>query len=418
MHAYIVKQPIRNEHKEVFANEILYVEGSDPEKKVGDRTAASTIEALLMQFNSGGFLEGKVAFVTFTPNLLFRNVPHIFDTKKLVIQFEDDVLLYPLALKMVEKFRKQGYKTAMKGFEFNSRYLSAIDQVDIVKLNLAADMERLRSIVDVVRGLQKDIIAYNVDNEEAYQRALSLGIQNMQGLYIGSMLPEKVHKLQHLQSNFFQLMIAITRDEPNLDEIEEIISRDVTLTYALVKLVNSAYFALRKKVNSVHQALVILGLGQLKQWIYLLSFQPDDGLPSEFIKVSFMRATFCSELLPFAQNIDLSSAEAYLMGMFSTLGSLLEIPLQDALHELNVSDEIVNALTETDPQKRGRAGLLYDVVISYEKGDWTVMCNSAEVLGIPVNVIAQKYFECMESVNETWESLTQINASAAESEEN
>lgn len=417
MQGNIVKQPIcNNEGRDVFAYEILYVEGNEPKKKPGDHGAASAIESLLMQFDSDRLLEGKEAFVTFTPNLLFRNVPHIFDMKTLVIQFEDDVLLYPLALKMVEKFRKQGYTTALKGFFFNSRYLAALDQADIVKLNLSKDRESLASIVDVVRGLGKEIIAYNVDDEASYERAQSLGIHQMQGLFIGTMLPEKMRKSQRLQGNFFQLMVAITREDPSIDEIEEIISRDVTLTYALIKLVNSAYFALRRKVQSVHQALVVLGLAQLKEWIYLLSFQPDDGLPSEFIKTSFMRALFCSELLPFAQEMPISRSEAYLMGMFSTLSSLLDVSLDVALAELNVSDEIVNALTEANPEKRGRAGILFDLVLSYEKADWPRMFNSAELLGIPVNDISPKYFECMESVNETWNSLTKLTP-AAEAEE-
>ena len=180
-------------------------------------------------------------------------------------------------------------------------------------------------------------------------------------------------------------------------------SRDVSLTYSLLKLVNSAYFALRNRAKSVKQALVILGLGQLKQWIYLLSFKQDDGsMPDELIKISFLRATFSAELVGFASNMPISRSEAYLMGMFSTLGKLMRMPLNEVLVQLPVGDEIKDALLKQE----GRAGLLYKLIMAYEKADWKAMSESAAELNIPQSIIAQKYFECVENVNTTWTSLT------------
>ncbi|WP_066683560.1 EAL and HDOD domain-containing protein [Christensenella intestinihominis] len=403
---YIVKQPIHNSDNQLYAYEILYVEDESVGDPSGDAAAANAIETLLMQFQSEGFLEDKVAFVNFTPGLLLRNVPQTFDSDKLVIQIDEDVLLNPLAMKLAKKYRKQGYKIALKGFEFNSRYLSAIDSVDMIKINFKLETASKDSIAEIAKGLGKDIVAFNIDNEETYHAAVALGVKYMQGTYIGTMLPEKIHRIEHLQSNFFQLVIAVTKDDADFDEIEELISRDVTLTYALLKLVNSSYFALRNNVESVHQALVVLGLGQLRQWIYLLSFQSDSDIPSEFIKMSFMRANFCAELQPLAKDMPISKSEAYLMGMFSTLGSLLDVTLEEALGELSISEYVVQALLTQE----GRAGLLYGLVLFYEQGNWVGMSNNAEALGISVQVISQKYFECVDTVNETWDSLIDMNS--------
>jgi EAL and modified HD-GYP domain-containing signal transduction protein len=201
-------------------------------------------------------------------------------------------------------------------------------------------------------------------------------------------------------------MVAVTKDEPDIDEIESIIARDVSLTFSLLRLVNSAYFALRNRAKSVKQALVILGLGQLKQWIYLLSFKQDDGsMPDELIKISFLRATFASELISYASNMPISRSEAYLMGMFSTLGKLMQIPLEEVLEQLPIGDDIKNALLSQE----GRAGLLYRLILSYERADWRAMSSSAEELGIPQAMIAQKYFECVENVNTIWNGITQAN---------
>lgn len=399
--SYIVKQPIHDRESNLVAYEIMYIEDEETSRGTKDSEAASAVETLLTQFRDEGFLEGKTALVALTPQLLIKNVPQIFDSHKFIIQIDEQVLLSPHAMKLVQKYRNQHYKVALREFEFNSRYLAALDHVDIVKINFSDRAEDSEAAIRTVKGLNKKVMAYHVDSERGYERALAAGADYLEGTYIGSILPERIRQLHHLQSNFFQLMSAVTKDDAEFDEIEMLIERDVTLTYRLMKLVNSAYFALRNKAQSVHQALVILGLGQLRQWIYLLSFREDAEVPSEFIKTSFMRAVFCQELLPLAIGVPISRGEAYLMGMFSTLGSLLEMPLEEALDSLDLSDAVCDALLK----REGPAGRLFELVLQYEQGDWIGMSNNAEILHIPVDLISQKYYETMQTVDETWNAL-------------
>lgn len=410
--SYIVRQPIHDKNNELYAYEILYVEDNYAETAGGDMAAATAIETLLVEFQQKGLLEGKIAFVNFTPKLLIRNVPQMFDPDKLVIQIDEEALLDPLAMQIVKQYRKKNYKIALKGFEFNNRYISALENVDMIKINFNQVDEPKKSVIEIAKGLEKTVVAYNVNDEKTYHIAKLIGVKYMQGSYIGAVLPQKVPKLNHLQGNFFQLMVAVTKEEADFNEIEGLIARDVTMTYALLKLVNSAYFALRNEVESVHQALVVLGIAQLRQWIYVLSLRPDSKeMPSEFIKTSFLRANFCSELLPLAKDVPISKAEAYLLGMFSTLGALMDIPLEEALSGLNISEHITQALVTHE----GRAGILYDLVLDYEKGNWVSMSNHADELGLPVDAIAQKYFDCMAMVDDIWNSFTEINPLAKES---
>ncbi|HBB28578.1 MAG TPA: diguanylate phosphodiesterase, partial [Clostridiales bacterium] len=98
MRAYIVRQPILDENQDVLGYEILYQEKiDDSEDKKSDVVAASAIENFLVQFDSDRFLDGKMAFITFTPNLLLKNIPKIFSPHKLVIQIDDDTIINPAA---------------------------------------------------------------------------------------------------------------------------------------------------------------------------------------------------------------------------------------------------------------------------------------------------------------------------------
>ena len=91
------------------------------------------------------------------------------------------------------------------------------------------------------------------------------------------------------------------------------------------------------------------------------------------------------------------------MGMFSTLGKLMQMPIGEVLAQLPISDDIKLALTD----HAGRSGMLYDTVIAYENAEWTKMKELAEGLGIPKDMISEKYCECVQSVNSTWDKLMQ-----------
>lgn len=403
METYIVRQPILDASQNVVAYEILYQEDVSSLYSQKDSTVANAIEDFLLQLDNDKFLGGKTAYLTFTPNLLLKNIPRMFSPQKLVIQIEDNSIIHPLAQKVIYRFKKQGYHIAVKGFEFSPRYFGILDAVDIIKMDFTnPDDPSLANIINIGTSFHKDIVAYNVNSHDAFEKAKTLGCKYMQGTFVAQQLPTRVHRMDHMQSNFFQLVVAITRDEPDVDEIALIISRDVTLAFSLIKLVNSAYFALRNRAKSVKQALIILGLGQLKQWIYLLSFKQDGaGSSEELVRISFLRANFCSELSQFVTDFPISKSEAYLMGMFSTLGILMEVPLENAMEELSISDEVKNALLSGE----GRCGELFHLVLCYENADWHGMTAHAEGLGIPMNVITQKYFECVEYVNSIWRDL-------------
>lgn len=403
MEAYIVRQPIVDEKQIALGYEILYQEKSLDTESDKDTAAASAIENFLSEMDSQRFLDDKPAFIVFTRKLLVRNIPRMFPKNKLVIEIEDNIIVNPLAYQLVLKYKKQGFKIAVVDFEFAPRYFSILDVVDYIKVNFKnPDAHSLENVANIGSSFGKTIIGYNVNSKEAYDKAKLCGCNYMQGSYVAETMPTTVHKMGHLQSNFFLLMVAITKEEPDLDEIEELISRDVTLTFSLLRLVNSAYFALREKAKSVKQALVILGLGQLKQWIYLLSFKQDDGsMPDELIKTSFLRGTFCQALLEYTKNMPISKSEAYLMGMFSTLGTLMGIPLEEALKDLLISEDIKTALVSHE----GPCGTLFDLILAYENADWKSMNNCAEILGIQVPQITQTYFECVEQVNTIWKEL-------------
>ena len=406
---YIVRQPIKDAQGNILGYEILYHGENQAFGGDGDGTnfaAADTIYNFLTQ-NSTKVLKGTLNFMTFTTMLLMKKTPKLFDKNDLVIQIDDSVIIHPLSMRFVQQFAKEGYKIAVNEFRFAPRYLGLLDGIDYIKLNIkTSGDDTVRNVLEIAHSMNKKCIVTDIDSEELYKKAIAFGADGLEGPYVAEKLTTRTHSSAYIQSNFFRLMVAVTRDEPNVEEIEQLIAADVSLTFTLLKLVNSAYFALRHRATTITQAIMTLGLGQLKQWIYLLSAsnaenQIDPG-SEEFMKLSFMRANFCSELMNYAQDMPISKSEAYLMGMFSTLNYLIDAPLEELLTEVSIDDNIKAALLRHE----GRCGKLYDLALSYEAADWQKITTLAAELGIPDNVITSIYFVCMENVDALWEQLT------------
>ncbi len=407
---YIVRLPIKNAASQVIGYEIQYhgentAYGGDDTSRANEFAVADTIYNFLTQ-NTGKSLKGSLNFMTFTTTLLVKKVPHLFEKEDLIIQIDDSVLIHPLAMHFVRQFAKEGYRIAVNEFQFAPRYLSLIGDIDYIKLNVQ-NMSGVtaHNVVELVHGMNKQCIATGVANEQLYQKAIDLGVDGLEGPYVAEKLATKAHTSGYLQSNFFRLMVAITRDEPDMEEIEQIIATDATLSYGLLKIANSARFALRRRATTIRQAIMTLGVAQLKQWIYLLSASNAentiDPASEEFLKLSLLRANFCSELINYTRVVPLSKGEAYLMGMFSTLNYLVSAPMEEILAELPVADDIKQALLKHE----GPCGALYALVLSYERADWSEVNRLSEVLKIPTNLLTSLYFSCMDSTNTIWNDM-------------
>ncbi len=403
METHIVRQPILDSSQKLIAYDLVYFQDASSLYNKRDARVANTIVTFFSDLNAESFLGGKDCFLTFTPNLLMKNVPHVFDEKKLVIQIEENILVNPEAKAIVLKFREKGYRVAVLGFTFNRTFMNLLPDIDIIKVDFSnPDITMIDAVCKLAKSFGKKLAAYGINSQETRERALSYACDYYQGESVSEMISTKVHKMDHLQSNFFRLMAAISKEMPDFDEISQIISLDVTLSYSLLKLVNSAYFALPNRVREIKQALTILGLGQLKQWIYLLSFSDDGGVSDEVIKTSFLRAVFCQEVSQYISNAPIARSEAYLLGMFSTLGILLEVPIESAISQLPLSDELKSGLLGTP----GSFTDLLNLCVSYEKGKWADVGALAESLGVEQEVIKDKYLEAIEYVNDIWSELT------------
>lgn len=408
MEKCVVRRAIKEAKTEkIVGYELFFQSGSDDLYQQTETGALDAISEFFMN-NSGKIFKDKQIFITLTPSLLFRNTARLFEKDKVIIQVGDNLIIHPLAMPLVKKYHGEGYKLAINDFQFSPKYFSFLEYADYVRLEVGENMTEqeissANNIMDMARGFGKKCIATGLDTKGAYDQALTLGADYLEGAYIAETLITKADKVTYMQGNFFQLVVAVARDEPDMTEIEDIIGRDAGLSYAILKLVNSAYFALRRRTASIRQALMTLGIGQLRQWVYMLSVNNDDSDGNaEMLKLSFLRATLAQELAGKLPGCPISKTEAYMMGMFSTLGYMVNAPLEELLTEIPIREEVKKALLTGE----GETGKLYNLIISYENADWAQCTKIAKEADIKISELSQLYINCVEEVNSIWENLT------------
>ncbi len=411
MNNCVVRQAIKDLRTDtIIGYELMIQQDQDSlYNSSSDSVAANAMVAFLSE-NSNRIFNEKRTFMTFTPALLFRNTPKIFDKDKIVIQIEDSIVVHSLAAILISKYKDAGYHFAINDFQFTPKYFSMLEYVDYIKVDISGEMDLNRkssiaNVVDMAHGFQKEVIAFGVNSETTYNYAQILRVDYVEGNYISNTTATKTSKMDFMQGNLYQLIVEITKEEPDVKILEEIIARDASLSYALLKMANSEYFAMHQETTSIRQALVRVGITQLKQWIYLLSFEDNgENRSEELLKISFLRANFASKLVRRLKKFEITPSDAYIMGMFSTLEYMIDAPMEEILYEIPIVKEVKDALI----YQEGTAGKLYQLILHYERAEWSEIKVLAGELGIRTNEMAQIYMECVQDVNDVWENVVGI----------
>jgi len=261
--------------------------------------------------------------------------------------------------------------------------------VDAMTFNWQKSDDAL-AVLRAIRPRLKRWIASHLDDHEALQSAQQAGAQGFQGTFFQK--PERV-RTRAVQANKLALLRAVQAAQRAQapSDLAQWIRQDAALSWRLLRWINSPAVGLRAEVRSIEQALALLGLSAVRRWLMLLVIASlGEHKPQELLRVALVRARFL-ELL--AQTIgDADAGDDFLLGLFSVLDALLDLPMEEALAELPLADEIKQGLLEPDSVGGRRLALARAV----EQADWTEAYRLLhEGLQLPVMEAARLYHEAL-----------------------
>lgn len=265
-----------------------------------------------------------------------------------------------------KRLKDLGYLLVLDDFVFAPGYESLIDLVDIIKVDFIQTQGTERgNVIHDIGASRIKYLAEKVETREDFEQAVDFGYSYFQGYYFSKPRIIAGHDIPAYKLNYLQILNEINQPEVDFDKLEKAFKQDLSLSYKLLNYMNSAHFGFDKKIRSIKHALSLLGTQESKKWLSLFALQIiGKDKSEELLSISLLRANSCEMIAPLIGSS--RASELFLMGLFSLIDALLDQPLEEILTKLPLADDIKEALLGEKNQVRD----VYDLVVSYEKGDW------------------------------------------------
>lgn len=402
MNIYLARQPIFNRQQKVVAYELLYrsnEENYNPEPD-SNRATSEVIASSFLNIGLDKLTRRKKAFINFTKQLLEDDTAYLLPKDLVALEITEDIIPDQNTFAVCEKLYGKGYSLVLDDYDLESNFKSMLHVIEIVKVDYQqTDCTARADIVESLRECNIKLLAEKVETVNDYGDAMSNGYDYFQGYFfcepsivIGREIPStKLHNLQLLQE--------IYKAEIDFDRVETLIKQDPSLSYKLLRFINSIAFPVRFPIRSIRQAMALLGQQEMIKWASLVALRNVGyDKPDELIVTAVSRARFC-ESVALATNIKNRSADLFLTGLLSLLDTFLDQSMESILKELPLAEEIKDALLGQDGDFKN----ILDLVLLYEKGSWE---KAFEIAATKYNLdeveVMSYYLESLELADMAW----------------
>ena len=392
MDVYLTRQPIFDHNGGIYAFELLYRESSGKHKNEPSPNGGVTLFGVDLEAVSGG----AKALIKFDPDDIVFGVPRTLPSDNIAVEVSgkaagDDEVVYQL-----RNLKSSGYTIVLDDVSDTDAKSELFKLCDMVKIDIGASLKSAEGMADLCRGANKQTLAKNVETLSQLELAKKLGCKYMQGYFFAHPDIKPGSELQPLPANLMEVMRLMAQPEPEINDIVDVMSRDAAMCQKILRLINSVYFGVSNKVSSISQAILILGLDYLREWVYLMGMQKISNNDNvEAMKLALLLAKFCrrlSELIPEEAE---KGDSFYLMGLLSMLVFGSDRVLAQALDEFPLSNDIKKGLL----RRGGTYSDVFEMALAFVDGKWEEFDEIAEKYELDHAEISARYVLCLSEIS-------------------
>ncbi len=394
MQRFLARQPIFNSARIVYGYELLFRSG--PENRYSavhhDTAAASTVDSILL-FGIERLTPGCRSFLNCTRDFLIRDFATMIPSDRVVLEILETVTMDEEVLAACVRLKRAGYLLALDDFTDKPDWKPLIGLADFIKVDVLATSpaDQLR-LAQTYLPMNIRMLAEKVETYDDFHRTRGWGYTYFQGYFFSR--PEMLSRrdVPSNQMNYLLVLQAVNRAPMDIAEVSQRIKAEASLSFRLLRYLNSPAFPLIVEVRSIPHALSLLGERGTRKWVSLIAVTCMAGdKPAELVALPLIRARFCELLAPSA-GLAQSANDLFLLGLLSAMDAILDMRMPDVLKEIAIGDEIRDALLGNTNRLRE----IFDFVLNYEQGRWDEIGPSAARLGIREDAIPALYMEAVE----------------------
>ncbi len=355
------RQPILDEALQLYAYEFLY----RPSNAANDRTHSITSEVLVSSIIDLGLEKASnnnLAFINMSYQDIMSEHIEALPTDKLMLELLEDIKPDDALIARVKDLSEKGFHFALDDFVYSPDWDPLIELADIIKFDLSlTSVEENKTLIGKLSNKNITFLAEKVETHSDYRAYKEIGCTLFQGYFFCRPETLKGTALSANNLSKTKLLSIINQASISFDELEKTIEKDPNLTYLLLKYLNSAQFSFTTKIKSIKQAIVILGLDNIKKWSTLVTLRSISSKPSELIRQALIRARLAELIAINSQQTN--SSGFFLTGLLSVIDGLLDTPLKIIVQSMPLDPGISHALLE----RKGPMGEVLHLISLYER---------------------------------------------------
>jgi len=382
---YLARQPIMDLRGRVHGYELLYRAGPDAcFRGDGDLATRTMIDNTIL-FGFERLAGGMPAFVNCTREALEENMVQILPPSMTVLEILESIEPTPSLIDACRRLKSEGYRFALDDFTWKPGVDPLVEVADYIKVDFVqSDAQQRQRLMKRLRGVRVALIAEKIETQEEYKQACQEGFTLFQGYYFCRPVLLENRKIPGNRLSHIEILQHLRCDELDLPKLTTLLQRNTSLTYRLLRLVNSPLCAMRQEIRSIKAALIVVGEDTFRHIALLaIASELNANQPVEILRMAFVRGRFCE----LAAGLCLqNSSEQFLLGMLSLLPAMLRVPMEKLTPTLPLRLEVREALKGKLNSER----VLLRWLESYERGQW----SECEAVALSEGVDEKDLFAC------------------------
>ena len=348
---FLARQPILDRKQGLFGYELLFRStAAGPANVDTDIGATASVIAHAAQLGLERVIGDAFGFINVDAEVIMSDMFVFMPRERIVLEIMDSLPMAPPLLSRIAELKGHGFRFALGDVVTDSPSLQQLlPLIDFIKLDLRAiaqpDLARLAA---QFRKAHKKVVAEKVETRADVDACLAMDIDYFQGFYFASPVVIRGRKLSPSQLAVIELMALVTSDADNA-VIERAVKRDVTLGLNLLRLVNSAAIGARYRIDSLSQAINLLGRRQLQRWLQIMLYAEParSGGMTPLLALATTRGRMLELLAQRLRPGQRGVADvAFTVGIMSLMDTLFGIGMGEILAQIPVVDEVSAALLE------------------------------------------------------------------------
>lgn len=390
----IARQPILDSGEDVFGYELLFRE-SQADDGIGSDLENATRKTIntLSTIGLDVLCDGRIAFINCTYEMLMQEFLLLLPPDGIVVEIQESVPGDQSAMEACDRLKNLGYNLALDRFVPGDARENLVPFAEFMKVDLKAVRPDQCAALATQYSSRCRMLALEVESQSDLATAKSNGFDLFQGYFFRR--PERIRarEIPAAQATYLRLLEAISKPEPDISKIEDLIKREPSLCYRLLSYMNSPLLAMSTPVSSIRHALNLLGERELIRWIRMATtLVVGQEKCSDLVLSSLVRARFC-ELI--AEKVKHGESDAFLMGMLSLMDAILDVPIGVIADKLSLSPDTRAQLVGAKMGVATPLSPIYDLMIAREAGQWERVNSLGKKLNLSLYFMNNAYTEAM-----------------------